>query len=175
MHETDLTKIETVIYLIRGQKIMLDSDLAELYGVLTKNLIKAVKRNPERFPDDFIFQLTMEEFNSLRYQIGTSNNTHGGRRNLPFAFTESGVAMLSSVLTSERAALVNVAIMRTFIKLRSFLAIENSLPEKVSRIEQGTNKLFKVVFERLDHLEDQIEPKLDPKRRKIGLNLNEKP
>lgn len=172
MHESDITKIETVIYLIRGQKVMLDSDLAELYGVLTKNLIKAVKRNPERFPNDFIFQLTTEEFNSLKYQIGTSNKSHGGRRNLPFAFTEAGVAMLSSVLTSERAALVNVSIMRTFIKLRSFLAIENSLPEQVSRIEQGTNKLFKVVFERLDHLEEQIEPRLDPKRREIGLNLN---
>jgi hypothetical protein len=172
MHETDLTKIETVIYLIRDQKVMLDSDLAKLYGVLTKNLIKAAKRNPERFPSDFLFQLTTEEFNSLKYQIGTSNKTHGGRRNLPLAFTEAGVAMLSSVLTSERAALVNVAIMRTFIKLRSFLAIENSLPEKVSRIEQSTNKLFKVVFERLDHLEEQIEPKLDPERRKIGLNLN---
>lgn len=95
-----------------------------------------------------------------------------GLRIQPFVFTELGVAILSSVLTSERAVLVNISIMRTFVKLRSFLAIENSLPEKVSKIEQGTNKLFKAVFERLDHLEEQIEPKLDPKRRKIGLNLN---
>ncbi len=119
-----------------------------------------------------MFQLTVEEYEVLKRQIGTSNQGRGGRRYPPFVFTESGVVMLSSVLTSDRAAIVNVSIMRTFIKLRSFLAIENSLPEKVSRIKQSTNKLFKVVFERLGHLEDQIEPKLDPKRRKIGLNLN---
>lgn len=174
MYKNELTKIETMIYLIRGQKVMLDADLAELYGVLTKNLLKAVKRNKERFPEDFIFQLSKEEFTDFNKQNEASHKGHGGRRTLPFAFTEAGVAMLSSVLTSDRAAQVNVSIMRTFIKLRSFLAIENSLPEKVSKLEQGTNKLFKVVFERLDNLEEQIEPKLDPHRRKIGLEANKK-
>ena len=169
MHKTELTKIEAMIYVIRGQKVMLDTDLAELYGVLTKNLNKAVKRNQDRFPEDFMFQLTAEEHESLKSQIVTSKVGRGGRRYLPLAFTESGVAMLSSVLTSDRAAQVNVSIMRTFIKLRSFLVIENSLPEKVSKLEQGTNKLFKVVFERLDNLEEQVNPKLDPHRRKISL------
>jgi hypothetical protein len=174
MHKVELTKIEGMIYLIRGQKVMLDTDLAELYGVLTKNLNKAVKRNLERFPEDFMFQLTGDEHESLKKQFVTSKQGRGGTRYLPLAFTESGVAMLSSVLTSDRAAQVNVSIMRTFIKLRSFLAIENSLPDKVSKLEQGTNKLFKVVFERLDNLEDQINPKLDPQRRKIGISLNKK-
>lgn len=174
MNKADITRIETMIYLVRGQKVMLDADLAELYGVLTKNLIKAVKRNKERFPEDFIFQLSKEEFTDFNKQNEASNKGHGGRRTLPFVFTEAGIAMLSSVLTSDRAAQVNVSIMRTFIKLRSFLAIENSLPEKVSKLEQGTNKLFKVVFERLDNLEEQIEPKLDPHRRKIGLSINKK-
>lgn len=174
MHKVELTKIEGMIYLIRGQKVMQDTDLAELYGVLTKNLNKAVKRNLERFPEDFMFQLTGDEHESLKKQFVTSKQGRGGTRYLPLAFTESGVAMLSSVLTSDRAAQVNVSIMRTFIKLRSFLAIENSLPDKVSKLEQGTNKLFKVVFERLDNLEDQINPKLDPQRRKIGPGLNKK-
>lgn len=172
MVEASTTKIEAMIYLIRGHRVMLDSDLAQLYGVETKALNRQVGRNALRFPDDFMFRLDPDEHELLRCQNGTSNAGRGGRRYLPLAFTEAGVAMLSSVLTSERAALINVSIMRTFIKLRSFLAIESSLPEKVSKIEQGTNKLFKVVFERLDHLEEQIEPKLDPKRRKIGLRLS---
>lgn len=174
MHEINITKIETIIYTIRGQRVMVDSDLAELYGVETKALNRQVQRNALRFPEDFMFRLTPEEFESLRCQIGISNENWGGRRYSPLVFTEAGVAMLSSVLTSDRAALVNVSIMRTFIKLRSFLAIENSLPEKVSKLEQGTNKLFKVVFERLDCLEEQAHPRLDPQRRKIGLNSNKK-
>jgi hypothetical protein len=144
-----------MIYVIRGQKVMIDSDLADLYGVETKNLNKQVQRNLNRFPEDFMFRLTYEEFDLLKLQMGADYSFHGGRRFLPVAFTEPGVAMLSSVLTSERAALVNVSIMRTFIKLRSFLAIENSLPDKVSRLEEGTNKLFKVVFERLNSIEER--------------------
>lgn len=170
MYESDITKIETMIYTIRGQRVMVDSDLAQLYGVETKALNRQVQRNSLRFPEDFMFRLTAKEHESLRCQIGTSNEGRGGRRYPPLVFTEAGVAMLSSVLTSDRAALVNVSIMRTFIKLRSFLAIENSLPEKVSKLEQGTNRLFKVVFERLDNLEDLVNPKLDPLRKKIGLN-----
>lgn len=174
MQESNITKIEAMIYTIRGQRVMVDADLAGLYGVETKALNRQVQRNSIRFPEDFMFRLTSEEFEILKCQIGTSNESWGGRRYPPLVFTEAGVAMLSSVLTSDRAALVNVSIMRTFIKLRSFLAIENSLPEKVSELEQGTNKLFKVVFERLDCLEEQITPKPESQRRKIGLTSNKK-
>jgi len=110
-----IERIEAKILLIRGQKIMLDKDLAELYGVETKVLIQAVKRNIERFPEDFMFQLTKEEFEILRSQFVTSS--WGGRRYLPYAFTEHGILMLSSVLNSERAILVNIQIMRTFTPL----------------------------------------------------------
>jgi hypothetical protein len=169
MSELNLSKIENMIYVVRGQKVMLDSDLAELYGVLTKNLNKAVKRNIERFPEDLMLQLTIEEFELLKSQNGTSKENYGGRRYLPLAFTEGGVAMLSSVLTSDRAAQVNLAIIRTFIKLRSFLAIENATSNKVDELGQGTYKLFKIVFERLDSLEEIVIPKLDSRRRRIGL------
>ena len=169
MSDVSLSKIESIIYVIRSQKVMLDSDLAELYEVETAQLTRQVRRNFSRFPEDFMFQLTPEEYEIVKLQKGKTPTTYGGRRYLPLAFTETGVAMLSSVLTSERASQVNIAIMRTFVKLRSFLAIENSLPEKVSQLESGTNKLFKIVFERLDTIEEQILPKLDPSRKRIGL------
>jgi hypothetical protein len=168
MSEINLTTIEKMIHLIRGQKVMLDSDLAELYGVETKALNRQVIRNQIRFPEDFMFRLTIEEYESLRCQIGTSKLGRGGRRYLPLAFTEGGVAMLSSVLTSEQAALVNISIIRTFIKLRSFLAKDNSLSERVTKLEKGANKLFKIVFERLDSLEEST-PALKPNRKKVGL------
>jgi hypothetical protein len=170
MSHVRLPRIESMIYVIRGQKVMLDSDLAELYGVETKGVNRQILRNKNRFPEDFMFKLTSEEFELLRCQNGTSNDGRGGRRYLPNVFTEGGVAMLSSVLTSERAALVNVSIIRTFIRLRSFLAMENSLSDRVSKLEEGTNKLFKVVFERLDAVEDET-PILKPNRKKIGLKL----
>jgi hypothetical protein len=174
MQELNITRIEAIIYTIRGQKVMIDSDLAQLYGVETKALNRQVQRNTLRFPEDFMFKLKTEEFEILKCQIGTSNESWGGRRYPPLVFTEAGVAMLSSVLTSDRAALVNVSIMRTFIKLRSFLAIESSLPEKVSKLEQGTNRMFKVVFERLDCLEEIVSPTPIHPRRKIGLTSNKK-
>ncbi|MBL7663612.1 MAG: ORF6N domain-containing protein [Bacteriovoracaceae bacterium] len=167
MQEINSLKIEKMIYVIRGQKVMLDSDLAKLYGVVTKNLNKAVKRNIDRFPDDFMFQLNEQESECLRFQFGTSKK--GGRRYLPFVFSEGGVAMLSSVLNSERASKVNISIIRTFIRLRSFLAMDNSLSEKVDKLEQSTNKLFRIVFQRLDLVEENA-PKLKPNRKKIGLN-----
>jgi ORF6N domain len=108
------------IFSFRGHNVLLDVDLAELYQVETKNLNKAVKRNLERFPEDFMFQLTNEEAESLRFQIGTSNEGRGGRRYSPYAFTEQGVAMLSSVLNSDRAIQVNIAIMRAFVQLKQF-------------------------------------------------------
>ncbi|MCD8023969.1 MAG: ORF6N domain-containing protein [Candidatus Gastranaerophilales bacterium] len=119
-----LIEIKNLIYVIRGQKVMLDSDLAMLYGVLTKNLNKAVKRNIQRFPNDFMFQLTKNEYDNLKFQIGTSNAKWGGRRTLPFVFTEQGISMLSSVLQSEQAIAINIQIMRTFVKMKQF-AIEN--------------------------------------------------
>lgn len=122
-----------------------------------------------------MFQLTYEEKDILRCQIGISKEGKGGRRYQPFVFTELGVAMLSSILSSEKAALVNISIMRTFVKLRSFLAMESSLSDHVDKLEKGTNQLFKIVFERLDTLDDQINPKLPDKRKKIGFQVNKNP
>ena len=127
--------IERRIYLIRGQKVMLDSDLADLYQVPTKRLNEAVRRNAARFPEDFMFQLTQEEADSLRSQIATSNEGRGGRRYLPYAFTERGVAMLSSVLNSDRAVMVSIAIMRAFVKMRELLATHRDLADKIEKLE----------------------------------------
>lgn len=154
MKDLGLSKIEEMIYLVRGQKVMLDSDLAILYEIDTRQLNRQVRRNMNRFPDDFMFELNSEEYQSLMCQIGTSKKGRGGRQKLPLVFTEPGVAMLSSVLNSERSVLVNISIMRTFIKLRSFLAMESSLETKVNKLQEGTNKLFKIVFERLDSVEE---------------------
>lgn len=161
--------IEKSIYLIRGQRVMIDSDLAKLYAVETKTLNRQVKRNIKRFPPDFMFQLSSQEATNLKCQIGTSSLAHGGRRKLPFAFTENGVAMLSGILNSNQAIEVNIAIMRIFTKLRSFLLLERELTERMDNLEKGTVKLFKTVFERMDNLEDKITPRLSPHRKKIGL------
>lgn len=139
-------KIEKAVYLIRGEKVMLDRDLALLYGVETKILNRAVKRNLARFPPDFMFQLTADEASVLRYQIGTSKKGRGGRRYLPYVFTEQGVAMLSSVLNSERAVLVNIEIMRAFVKLRQMLASNAELSRRLNKLESKYDKQFKVVF-----------------------------
>ena len=149
-------RIINSIFLIRGIKVMIDSDLAELYQVETKVLIQAVKRNTKRFPEDFMFQLTLNELESLRFQFGTLNKDNlrsqfvtsswGGRRYLPYAFTEQGVAMLSSVLKSERAIMVNIQIIRTFIKLKEFLATNKELREKVEKMEKKYDGQFKEVF-----------------------------
>ena len=147
---------------------LLDSDLASLYEIETSQLNRQVRRSLNRFPADFMFELSPDEHQSLICQIGTSKRGRGGRQKLPLVFTEPGVAMLSSVLNGERSVLVNVSIMRTFIKMRSFLAMENSLSNRGSKLEDGTNKLFKVVFERLDAVEDEA-PVLKPNRKKISL------
>lgn len=169
MNIIKLSQIERMIYIIRGQKVMLDSDLAELYQVETKQLNRQVRRNILRFPNDFMFQLTAEEYEVLKCQFGTSKTGSGGKQKLPLVFTENGVAMLSGILNSERAILVNIAIMRIFTRLRSFLAMENSLSDRISNLEDGTNKLFKVVFERLDSIEELAETKIPARRKKIGL------
>lgn len=127
--------IITKIFVIRSQKVMLDADLATLYGVETKALVQAVKRNLERFPEDFMFQMTKEEFFNLRSQFVTSG-TSGGRRYLPYAFTEQSVAMLSTVLRSKRAIQVNIAIMRVFVELRGILSAHKQLAHKLAHLER---------------------------------------
>ena len=156
--------IERKILLIRGEKVMLDSDLAALYKVETKLLNKAVKRNIKRFPDDFMFQLTADEAMSLRFHFGTSNAGRGGRRYLPYAFTEQGVAMLSSVLSSSRAIEVNIMIMRAFVKLRRMIATHKDLARKLAEMEKKYDGQFKIVFDALRSLIS--EP--SPKEKKIG-------
>ena len=158
-----MEQIEHAIFLIRGQKVMLDSNLAEIYGVATKVLIQAVKRNEDRFPDDFMFQLTEQELNILRSQIVTSR--WGGRRYPPYAFTEQGVAMLSSVLHSARAVHVNIEIMRAFVRLRQMLASNVELARKLAVLEKKYDAQFGVVFDAIRELMVPPQPK---KKRPIG-------
>ncbi len=143
-------KIVNKIYLIRGKKVMLDRDLSELYGVKVKNLNKAVKRNFKRFPDDFMFQISQEESKNLRFQNGTSS--WGGDRYEKFVFTEQGVAMLSSVLRSERAICVNIQIIRTFTKIRQMLAENRDLRLKIEDMERKYDKNFKIVFDAIKRM-----------------------
>jgi len=168
MSEVSLSKIENMIYVIRGQKVLLDSDLADLYEVETGQMNRAVKRNALRFPEDFMFQLTTEEFRSIQ-KIKNRDEHYGGQRKLPYAFTENGVAMLSSVLNSDRAILINISIMRIFTKLRSFLLLEKGLNERIDRLESNSSKVFKVVFERLDNIEAVVDSKLPVRKKNIGL------
>ena len=161
-------RIERSILLIRGQKVMLDADLAALYGVETKQLVRAVKRNIFRFPDDFMFQLSKDEFENLRYHFGTSSHW-GGRRYPPYAFTEHGVAMLSSVLNSPRAVQVNIQIMRTFAKLRDIISQHKDLARKLNELERKYDAQFKVVF---DAIRELMRPQ-ESKKRPIGFLVEE--
>ena len=166
--------IERKIYLVRGQKVMLDSDLAELYSVETFNLNKAVKRNLDRFPPDFMFQLSQVEADSLRFQIGISKTQcRGGRRYLPYVFTEQGVAMLSSILKSKRAVQVNVVIMRTFVKLREMLSTHTKLARKLEELEEKVGQhdgAIRGLFDAIRRL--MAEP--EPVKRKIGFIARER-
>jgi len=155
--------IEGKIFLIRGHKVMLSIDLAALYNVEPKVLTQAVKRNVERFPSDFMFQLTYREFTNLKSQIVTSS-WGGIRRAMPYAFTEQGVAMLSSVLKSERAVQVNIAIMRAFVKLREMIASHKDLAKRLDALEKKYDAQFKVVF---DAIRELMTPP-DKPRRRIG-------
>lgn len=151
--QLDIIPVEAItskIYIIRGQNVMLDSDLAILYGVQTKVLLQAVKRNSRRFPTDFLFQLRDEEMQNLRSQTVTSS--WGGRRYLPYVFTEHGIAMLSSVLNSDRAIDVNITIMRAFIKLRELAITHKDLALKIKELEKKYDSQFKVVFDALRRL-----------------------
>ncbi len=162
-------RVERAIYFIRGQKVMRDSDLAALYGVETKALNRAIKRNIERFPKDFMFQLTEKEVKSLRYNSGTSKKGRGGRRYLPYAFTEQGVAMLSSVLRSPRAIQVNIAIMRAFVRIREMLSTHKEWVRKLDQMEKKYDVQFKVVFEALRKL---MRPQKE-ERRPIGFDAGD--
>jgi hypothetical protein len=157
-------RIEQTILLIRGHNVMLDSDLAQLYGVTVGRLNEAVKRNEDRFPSDFMFQLTKAEFENLKSQIAISSSKWGGRRHAPYVFTEQGVAMLSSVLRSKRAIEVNIAIMRTFVRLREMISSNKALARRLSDLEKKYDGQFRVVFEAIREL--MAEP--TPKSRRIG-------
>lgn len=152
---------------IRNQKVMLDSDLAKLYGVETKILIRAVKRNRTRFPKDFMFQMTTIEWGNLRYQFGTSG-LQGGRRYRPYVFTEQGVAMLSSVLRSSRAISVNIEIMRAFVRLREILSTHKDLARKLEEMEEKYDGQFTVVFDAIRQL---MAPPIPENKRRIGFRL----
>ena len=154
--------------LLRGQKVMLDSDLAALYGVETKALNRAVKRNRERFPDDFMLQLEPQELTNLMFQFGTSSYGHGGRRKPAYAFTEQGVAMLSSVLHSPRAVSVNIEIMRAFVRIRQWLASNTELAHKLAALEKKYDSQFRVVF---DAIRELMRPPAPPRKR-IGFNAD---
>ena len=159
--------INQKIYFIRSHRVMLDFDLAALYEVETKTLNRAVRRNKIRFPEDFMFQLTEQEAEFLRYQIGTSKTDgRGGRRYLPLVFTEQGVAMLSSVLRGQKAALVNIEIMRAFVKLRFFILTNKDLARKLYDLERKYDAQFKAVF---DAIRELMTPPPEPPRRRIGI------
>lgn len=162
-----MERIERAIILVRGEKVMLDSELAEIYGVETKVLNQAVRRNVSRFPIDFMFQLTPEEAESLRSQIVTSNEGRGGRRYLPYAFTEHGALMLANVLNSERAAQTSVQVVRAFVKLRQMLASNAELARKLAAMEKKYDAQFKVVFDAIRQL---MSPPEKPKR-EIGFHV----
>ena len=146
------SEISGRIYTIRAEQVMLDRDLAELYQVETRVLNQAVRRNIKRFPDDFMFQLSKEEFENLKSQFVTSSSGHGGIRKMPYAFTEQGVYMLATVLKSDVATEVNIAIMRTFTKLREFSKHYNALAKKIMEVERKSDKQYKELTKALDEL-----------------------
>lgn len=166
--ENDLTalSLESKIYFIRGQKVMLDFDLAELYGVPTMQLNQQVRRNLYRFPDDFMFSLTNHELRCLISQFVISNVGRGGRRKPPLAFTEQGIAMLSSVLNSRRAIAVNIAIMRTFVQMKAVLVSNQELEKRINSLEEKYEGQFEIVFEAIREI---IAEQSTPRKRVTGL------
>lgn len=162
--------VERRIYLIRAHKVMLDSELAELYGVSTGNLNKAVTRNLDRFPEDFMFRLSREEYHALRFQIGTLKRGQHSKY-LPRVFTQEGVAMLSGVLRSPRAVHANIAIMRAFVRLRQMLASHKDLARKLAQMERKYDAQFKVVF---DAIRELMAPPPTKSKRQIGFQPSKK-
>lgn len=168
-----LQQIASTICVIRGKKVLLDADLARLYGVTTGNLNKAVTRNPDRFPKDFMFRLTTAEAERLIFQFGIAKG-RGGRRALPYAFTEQGIAMLSSVLNSERAVKVNIAIMRAFVKLRETLETNRELGRKFSQLEKRVGKHDGEISAIIDAIRQLMAPP-EKSKREIGFHIREAP
>lgn len=163
---TDIKEeIAGLIYSVRGRRVMLDSDLARLYGVDTKQVNRAVKRNPERFPDDFYFSLSIQEIANLKCQIGTSSSWGGRRRSAPFAFTEQGVAMLSSVLRSNEAGIVNVQIMRAFVAMRDALSTHIELSRKLEQLEYRLGKHDDEIAALFEAIKQLMLPPTTKKRR----------
>ncbi|KQC31541.1 DNA-binding protein [Flagellimonas eckloniae] len=172
----ELQAIQTRIYEVRGQKVLLDFDLAMLYGTETKKLKQAVRRNLARFPSDFMFELTKEEYMALRSQIVTLDNEGRGKHSKynPFAFTEQGIAMLASVLRSPQAIEVNIQIVRAFVFLRKYALSHNELTRKLTELEAKYNKQFKDVFEALNYLLKKDKNEIaQSKRRPIGFKKNQ--
>jgi hypothetical protein len=165
--------VQSIVWL-RGHKVLLDTTLAELYGVPTKALVQAVKRNSERFPDDFMFQLDAKEWEALRSQIVTSNAGRGGRRYTPYAFTEQGVAMLSSVLNSPQAIAVNIEIMRAFVRLRDWLSSNKELARKLAALERKLQTHDAAIAGILNAIRDLMKPPEPPPRRSIGFITEDK-
>ena len=165
-------RIQRAIHLVRGEKVMLDADLAQLYGVTTGNLNKAVNRNLQRFPNDFMFRLSEEEAEILIFQIGRSKG-RGGTRHLPYAFTEQGVAMLSSVLRSHRAVQVNIAIMRAFVQLRLVLATHTDLARKLGELEQKIEGHDTAIRSLFDAIRQLMAPPVPEPKPEIGFHIKE--
>ena len=160
-------RIEERILVLRGQRVMLDADLAELYGTQTGALVRAVKRNKERFPTDFMFQLSQREYDNLRCQIGTSSQW-GGRRYAPYAFTEHGAIMAASVLNSERAVRVSVYVVRAFVKLRQVLAAHKELARKLAALEGHLDRHDEEIAALLEAIREWMAPPPAPRRGRIG-------
>lgn len=168
-----LDNVESTIYLVRGQRVMLDSDLAQVYEVSTKQLNQQLKRNRSRFPRDFAFQLTAKEFTSLRSQIVTSNK-RGGRRYLPWAFTEHGALMLASVLNSEVAIQASVRVVRAFVRLREMIAANMQLASKLEDLERRLDSHDEAIVDLFAALKRLLEPEPKAKKREIGFHVRER-
>jgi hypothetical protein len=175
-NKLSIDQLGQLIYEIRGQRVMLDSDLAAIYGVETKALNRAVKRNPDRFPEDFVFQIPSREWKNLKYQIGTSSSGHGGRRRPPYAFTEHGAIMAANVLNSARAVQMSVFVVRAFLKMRTLLGDKRELAQKLSSLEKELKKRLDVheavIVTILQRVMDVIDPPAlpMPKKTRIGFN-----
>lgn len=161
-------RIEQAIMLIRGERVILDADLATLYGVPTKRLNEQVRRNMERFPSDFMFQLTTKEYESLRSQFATSNTGRGGRRYMPYVFTEHGTIMAANVLNSPQAVSVSVYVVRAFVKIRQMLSAHKALANKLDELERKFKKHDKTIVALIEAVRQLMEPPPEPKKKPIG-------
>lgn len=167
-----IEQIERLIFLIRGQKVMLDADLARLYGVTTARLNQQVKRNMERFPEDFMFRLTREEFQSLMLQTATSNRKRGGRRKIPYVFSEHGAVMLASVLNSPVAVRASIRVVRAFVRLREMLASNQELAQKLAELERRQESHDIAIRNLFQTIRQLLTPQ-ESGRRKIGFQVRE--